>query len=50
MVNLRECPTHLFRKGWSPSKIVPFDKLANKITVRSDKKIEEKPSEYNGTK
>ena len=48
MINLRECKTHLFKKGWSAQKIVPFDKLVQKIKLRSDKRYEERPSEYNG--
>ena len=46
MINLRECKTHLFRKGWSPAKVVPFDKLKDKIAVRTDKKFEERVSEF----
>lgn len=47
MINLREVKTHLFRKGWSPQKVVPFDKLNGKVNMRSDKKIEERVSEFN---
>lgn len=39
MINLREVKTHLFRKGWSPQKTVAFDKVKDKIAVRSDKKF-----------